>query len=224
MKIIAIGDIHGRDFWRRFIHEPADQLVFVGDYFDPYDVHISPEEEIRNFKAIVALKRERPDQIKLLIGNHDYHYLNGVGQQYSRYNELAAESFTRVLEDSIDVLQICYVYKDLVFNHAGLTKTWCGNNGIDLNNLEQSISLKFASDRKSFGFVRGIGDTDGSDVRQSPIWVRPRQLLVDKLDGFKQVVGHTKQPSHRIRSGVAFIDVAGTALIMEDVDAFDWNL
>lgn len=223
MKIIAIGDIHGRDFWQEFIDELADEIVFVGDYFDAYDVHISPEEEIRNFKAILALKREKPDRVKLLIGNHDYHYLNGVGQQYSRFNESAAAAITAVLEDALDVLQICYVYKDVVFNHAGLTKTWCGNNDIDLENLEQSINQKFISDRKAFGFVRGIGDTDGSNVRQSPIWVRPPQLLVDKLDGFKQVVGHTKQPSHRILSGVAFIDVAGTALIMDNVDTFDWN-
>jgi hypothetical protein len=224
MKIIAIGDIHGRDFWRKFVEEPADQLVFIGDYFDPYDFWITSDEEIENFQAIVALKRENRDLVTLLIGNHDYHYLTGVGQQYSRYNESAAAAIKAVLEEALDVLQICYVYKDVVFNHAGLTKTWSRNNGIDLNNLAQSVNQKFVDDRQTFGFIDGIGDGNGSDVRQSPIWVRPAQLLSDKLSGFKQVVGHTKQPSHQIVSGVAFIDVAGSALIMEDLDTFNWKL
>ncbi len=36
MKIITIGDIHGRDFWKKILEEPMDQLVFIGDYFDSY--------------------------------------------------------------------------------------------------------------------------------------------------------------------------------------------
>jgi hypothetical protein len=223
MKIIAIGDIHGRDFWKRFIQEPTEQLVFVGDYFDPYDFRITPEEEIKNFKEIVTLKRQNKELVTLLIGNHDYHYLRGVNQQYSRYNESAASAITEVLETALDVIQICCVYKDVVFNHAGLTKTWCRNNNIDLDNLEQSVNQKFIVDREAFGFVRGIGDNDGSDVRQSPFWVRPPQLLSDKIDGYKQVVGHTKQPFQRILYDVAFIDVAGSALIMEDLDNFNWK-
>jgi predicted phosphodiesterase len=224
MKIIAIGDIHGREFWRQFIDEPTDQLVFVGDYFDPYEPWITFEEEIENFKEIVALKRDYPKQVKLLMGNHDYHYLPGVEERYSRYNDSGgARKITELLETALDVMQVCYVYKDVVFNHAGLTKTWCRNNNIDLENLEASVNQKFIEDRQAFGFVRGIGDSDGSDVRQSPFWVRPAQLLSDKIDGYKQVVGHTRQPSQRILYDVAFIDVKGSALIMEDVDTFDWK-
>jgi predicted MPP superfamily phosphohydrolase len=223
MKITAIGDIHGRDFWKNFIEEPTDQIVFVGDYFDPYDFWITSEEEIENFKAIISFKREKPDLVTLLIGNHDYHYLHGVNQHYSRYNKSAATAITEVLEDALDMMQVCYVYKDVIFNHAGLTKTWCRNNNIDLNNLEQSLNGKFVEDRQAFGFVYWIEDHNGSDVRQSPLWVRPPQLLSDKVDGYKQVVGHTRQPSHRILQEVAFIDVAGSALIMNNVDTFAWT-
>jgi predicted MPP superfamily phosphohydrolase len=165
MKIIAIGDIHGRSFWKDLTKEPTDQLVFIGDYFDAYDIWITPEEEIANFKDIVTLKRDNPDTVTLLIGNHDYHYLNGVNQHYSRFNDAAAPAIREVLEDALDVMQICYVYNDVVFNHAGLTKTWCHNNNIDLNNLETSVNQKFTKDKRAFGFVRGIGDDDGSDVR-----------------------------------------------------------
>jgi hypothetical protein len=223
MKIIAIGDIHGRDFWKNYIGEPADQLVFIGDYFDPYDFWITAEEEIENFKEIVAVKRNNPNLVKLLIGNHDYHYLHGVHEHYSRYNKSAAAAITEVLEDAIHLLQISYVFKDVAFNHAGLTTTWCSNNNIDLYNLEQSVNEKFIVDRAAFGFVPGIGDYDGSDVRQSPLWVRPPQLLSDRIEGYKQVVGHTRQPFHRVLNDVAFIDVAGVALIMEDAETFNWK-
>ena len=31
-----IGDIHGRDAWKRLVDEDCIN-IFVGDYFDPYD-------------------------------------------------------------------------------------------------------------------------------------------------------------------------------------------
>jgi hypothetical protein len=225
MKIIAIGDIHGRDFWKEVIYEPTDQLVFIGDYFDAFEDNISAATEIENFKEIVTLKRDNPDMVTLLIGNHDYHYLTDPegGEHYSRYQEKAAAAIAEVLEDALNLMQLCHVYKDVVFSHAGLTKTWCMNNGIDLDNLEHSVNHKFLTDPAAFGFIRGIGDDDGSDARQSPIWVRPDQLLDDKIEGFKQVVGHTRQRYHRILYDVAFIDVAGSTLLMEDVDSFDWH-
>jgi len=223
MKIIAIGDIHGRNFWQKYIQEPTDQLIFVGDYFDPYDIWIRPEDEIANFKDIVNIKRDNPDMVTLLIGNHDYHYLSGVQQQYSRYNESSAAAIREVLEEAIDILQICCVYNDTVFNHAGLTKTWCANNQIDLTNLEHSVNQKFVEDRLAFGFIDGIGDENGSDARQSPLWVRPAQLLADKIERYKQVVGHTRQPVQVFQNNVAFIDVAGAALIIEDLDTVDWS-
>lgn len=224
MKIIAVGDIHGRNFWQNFINESYDKLVFVGDYFDPYDSKITPEDEIENFKNILAIKSENPDRVKLLIGNHDYHYLLGTGQMYSRYNVSAASVFSELLENAIHLLQVCYVYRNVVFNHAGLTNTWCHKNNINLLHLEASVNKKFIEERRAFAFLSGIGDTDGSDVRQSPFWVRPAQLLLDKIADYKQVVGHTRQPFHKIINGVAFIDVVGTALIMEDVDSFDWKI
>lgn len=39
MKIVAIGDIHGRDIWEDIVKKEhdADKIVFVGDYFDTRD-------------------------------------------------------------------------------------------------------------------------------------------------------------------------------------------
>jgi predicted phosphodiesterase len=35
MKTIAVGDIHGRDSWKRLAEQESfDQIIFLGDYFD----------------------------------------------------------------------------------------------------------------------------------------------------------------------------------------------
>lgn len=223
MKIIAIGDIHGRDFWKDILQEPMDQLVFIGDYFDSYGEEFTAKKEIENFKQIIEIKRENPDLVTLLIGNHDYHYLSGVNEQYSRYQYAAAADINVVLMEALELMQMCYVYNDIVFNHAGITKTWAQNQDIDLDNLQTSINHKFREDQAAFGFVYGIDDDDGSDRHQSPIWVRPQALLEDKIEGYHQVVGHTIHTAHRIQDGIAFIDVPDQVFRMESADDFDWS-
>jgi len=220
MKIIAIGDIHGRDFWKDIQYEEMDHLVFIGDYFDSYNQEISPADEIRNFQEIVELKRENTEMVSLLIGNHDYHYFEGINQRYERYQFGYETQIRQVLKEAMDVLQMCYVHNSAVFSHAGITKTWCYNNGIDQSNLEQSINDKFLTNKSAFDFLERLGDETGNHKAQSPIWVRPEALLSDKLPGFNQVVGHTRQKVHSIHDGVALIDVAGSLFVMEDVDSY----
>ncbi len=119
----------------------------------PIDERFTPKQEIENFLEIVSIKRGDPDLVTLLIGNHDYHYLSGVDEQYSRYQEGAAGDINAVLMEALDVMQMCYAHKDIVFNHAGITKTWAKNQHIDLDNLQTSINQKFKDDRSAFGFV-----------------------------------------------------------------------
>lgn len=77
-KIIVIGDIHGRNTWMDVINQEVtyDKVIFLGDYFDSKEIF--PRQWIDNFKEIVQLKRNNPDGVVLLIGNHDYHYMRGL--------------------------------------------------------------------------------------------------------------------------------------------------
>ena len=39
MKVLVIGDIHGRKFWRQIIADnisKVDKIIFLGDYLDHY--------------------------------------------------------------------------------------------------------------------------------------------------------------------------------------------
>ena len=77
MKLIALGDIHGRNIWKQILakEDNFDKIVFIGDYFDSKD-GISVLQEIENFKEILELKKKFKDKVVLLFGNHDFHYLN----------------------------------------------------------------------------------------------------------------------------------------------------
>ena len=52
MKTIAIGDIHGLGYWKQILEkERPDRVVFVGDYFDSFN--IPGIDQIHNFKNII---------------------------------------------------------------------------------------------------------------------------------------------------------------------------
>lgn len=71
MKTIAIGDCHGRSFWKLItqIEKDADEIVFLGDYFDSRD-GFTGVEQIHNFKEILEYKESTEKKVTLLIGNH----------------------------------------------------------------------------------------------------------------------------------------------------------
>ena len=169
----------------------------MGDYFDTHD-DISPEQQLSNFNEIVAYKRANMDKVVMLIGNHDYHYMNLVSDNYSGYQRGYAKSFNEAIETALadGLMQMCYTHAHFVFTHAGVTRTWCTNSGIDINlrglELEKAINDLFIKNRIFFSFQ--IGDNfsqSGNDITQPPIWVRPESLLSDMLDDIICVVGHT---------------------------------
>ena len=70
--ILSIGDTHGRGIALQIakdnIHK-VDKIVFIGDYVDSFD--ISPVIILHNLKEIIEFKKQYPDKVVLLLGNHD---------------------------------------------------------------------------------------------------------------------------------------------------------
>jgi predicted phosphodiesterase len=214
MKIIAIGDTHGRTQWQNIVkNETFDKVIFIGDYFDTHE-DISPDQQKENFKNILNFKKENVDKVILLTGNHDFHYLKGIEESYSGYQSWQKTDIQELLQPAInaDLMQMCYVHSNFIFSHAGVTQTWCDNNSIQKENLEQSINDLFKFRPTSFRFTPGKRrDMFGDDVEQSPIWVRPNSLSMDRIEGFIQVVGHTTQRQLRISNDIILIDTIGTS-------------
>lgn len=222
MKIIALGDIHGRSRWEKIASgQTCDKLVFLGDYFDSFT--IPGEEQIRNFQKIVAYKEANPDKVVLLTGNHDNHYLpvaRSINETYSGFQNRYAHLISPLLQQHSDLLQVCYRWEDYLFTHAGVTDTWLNGTGYKGEEMEAYINELFRYKPQKFLF--NGSDPYGDDVTQSPLWVRPQSLKKDAVgpQKLRQVVGHTSMKTlHTVDERFFFIDTLGTSgqyLVIKD--------
>ncbi len=217
MRVIAIGDTHGRDIWKRIgsTEMNFDKMIFIGDYFDTKD-KIYPDKQIDNFNEIIDLKKVFPDKVVLLLGNHDFHYLKNVDETYSGFQYSHRLAIQEVLEKAIEerLLQICYVFQNCLFSHAGFSKTWCAanqlNTSCNCNDFEKNANDLFYTSRQAFKFKMGVNrSSTGDDITQSPIWIRPSSLAEDKIDDYVQVVGHTACEKVKIENDIVMIDTLG---------------
>lgn len=215
MKIVALGDIHGRNIWEEIVKKEnnADKIVFIGDYFDSRE-GIPTNEQIDNFKNILKYKKDNIDKVILLIGNHCFHYLKDAQEKYSGFQTLKFLEINKFLEPAVQLglVVACYTYENYVFTHAGVTNTWCENNNIDVNDLSNSINKTLLENPSAFRFSMGINyDSSGDDVTQSPIWVRIPSLFKDMLSDKIFVFGHTTLKELTIIDNMIGIDVLGTS-------------
>ena len=214
MKLVAIGDIHGRDYWKQIIdqEQDADMFVFVGDYFDSFT--IKGPDQINNFLDIVEFKKQSKVPVILLIGNHDYHYYPGIEDSgTSGYQTLMAPSIKHVVSDNKQYLQAAYQVGEFVFTHAGLSSEWLDDiiPGWDVDSLDATINdlFRFQPNKLAYRSYKQVGSTVygvggyGSETFQGPLWIRPKALMAANKKTLRkqiiQVVGHTPQETIDIK-------------------------
>lgn len=216
MKLIALGDTHGRDDWKEIVKDnpDADKIIFIGDYFDTHE-GINGSVQLYNFKEIAEYKKSNMEKVVLLIGNHDFHYLTPERERYSGFQDMYAVDIREAVSKAIreGLLQMCYSYNKYLFVHAGVTKTWYKAQNIDVSDdISTSINELFSQKLTPFYFTVGKSwNPYGDDVTQTPIWVRPLSLSWDAIDGFTQVVGHTTQMEIVVDEKMILIDTIGTS-------------
>ena len=198
-KLVAIGDIHGRDIWKQILDkEQPDTVVFVGDYFDSFD--IPGLDQIYNFQNIIHWKLNNPQcQVIMLVGNHDHHYFPEIGYSgTSGFQENLYLEIGRVLDENRCHLRMAFKYDDLVFSHAGISPEWLESNGWDGEDMVGFVNDLWHHQPRKFRFVdKGYGQSNhyGDNTFQTPIWIRPKSLMKACKDIKKtmiQVVGHTE--------------------------------
>lgn len=219
MRIIVIGDIHGRNIWKDIVNKESkgrDQrthFVFLGDYFDSFDIPL--EEQIGNFQDILEFCKKHYGI--LLTGNHDYHYLVEGSEYSERYSGFQSKGYPTIhwLLTTAN-LRIVARYKNFLFSHAGITNAWLKSR--NLEHLEDLNDFNL----KEFRFD-GI-DMYGDDVTQGPLWVRPGSLEKDGLREYNgeeiiQVVGHTRQDAIDLDGRNIYCDTleVGEYLIINDL-------
>jgi hypothetical protein len=213
---LAIGDIHGRDGWKRYLDEDFSHYFFVGDYFDSFD--LSFRRQYRNFADIcTAARRDR--RLCLCIGNHDYHYMAGVrNQRYSGFQERNYFRIQEALEENLDLLRVLYVTEDwFIISHAGLSATFMAKAEKQGCRGVEEINDAFLRDRNLLAFDGW--DIFGDDLTQGPLWIRPNSLLADHLPGYSQIVGHTgfaniqEVPLEEEGRKIVFIDTGDAGMV-----------
>ena len=209
-KLVAIGDIHGRDVWKKIVevNKDADRIIFIGDYFDAPSYRrklgSNGEEELKNFSEIFQFKLDNPEQVVLLLGNHDYHYLPGVQDGCVGFQDSMREHFQQALSYAIEDQAVQWIHEEdeFLFSHAGVTKTWFELSKVGSVAEINDLGIRYF-DFNPGPLMNGYGD----EICQTPIWVRPPSLRQDKLDGYIHVVGHTPQPDGiQMDDGICFID------------------
>jgi hypothetical protein len=223
VRIIVISDCHGRDTWKRIVKkETYDKVVFIGDYLDSFN--ITYNEIKTNFNNIIDFKTKNTDKVELLIGNHELHYIPQLGEKYSGFLSYAMFDYSMILLPAIqnELIKVAYSYENLLFTHAGVSKTWCENNDVIVDEtLVQQLNDLLLYTPKVFKFKSGVNRSEyGDDICQSPLWIRPKSLKTDLIDGYIQIVGHTYQENINIDSNIIITDTNNKEYLIYDNGVF----
>lgn len=220
--MIIIPDIHGRTFWREALrnHE-TDDIVFLGDYVDPYPHEgITTPQAIANLKEILAFKHQHPDNVTLLLGNHDLGYLcpdiNMCRHSYEYEDVIEA-----LLADNLSDFVLCtsrqILGKTYIFSHAMLNTYWlelCKQYlHIDYSHPGQiapMLNEAFAAQRpKMFELLAVVSHYRGGDSTfGSIVWsdLDETQIPGAIVDDTYNVFGHTQMNRHLIFPDFACLD------------------
>ena len=201
MKRIIIGDPHGR--WRSvkkiYDYEQPDEVIILGDYFDSFNIDAYEQRE--SYNNIIELRKNHLSQHKgkfdLLIGNHDFHYIDKNFGRCSGWNQLtesqAAYPLCRDYDSEILKFVIIDEINKTIYSHAGVSMNWF-NQWVNPNNLSDINTIE----SRAFCFTyKDGGDFYGSSSYNSPLWIRPEGLRKSPYkdsDGkcWTQVFGHTE--------------------------------
>lgn len=213
-KILVLPDIHGRTFWKKPCEsiDEYDRVIFLGDYLDPYDFEkISRDDAKHNFIEILKLKKEHPDKVVLLLGNHDGPYFSQKYKRLSHYHSRTAPSYMwdelHALYDNTDnTFTLAHVEGGVLFTHAGVVDHWLIDAFYEkYHNLKTAEDVRDIINRilkdENFSALFMVGSfRGGMDRCGSCIWADVHEIFLrcdsedsPLMSGIKQVFGHTMQ-------------------------------
>lgn len=204
MKVAVIGDIHGTTKFLecyKNIQEndsDVDKIIVLGDWFDPY-IDIDLDTMIERYNEFVKIWKS-DNRIVSILGNHDiagYINLNDCTNRTYKYG-VPRQKIAEVIEQNLPESYLTYKIGDYIFSHAGVSQEW-------LNDIAQYTSCNYVDD--IMNCKKGWGNDELSDIctfypydwtgcgdnaHQSCVWIRPKTLYSCAVDGYHQVVAHTR--------------------------------
>jgi len=192
---IIFGDIHGLTLWEKVVDEnPECRYIFLGDYIDPYE-RIAPKQLMNNLEKIIQLKKDRNDDVILLLGNHDLHYFNLNIDQSTRFDNMIAEAARSLFTENLHLFMNAFQDGKRIFTHAGISEEWFFNDfgGNAENNIADQLNNPSKEQLPALyrcGAMRG----GNLDAFGGIFWADIYELN-NPLNGYSQYVGHNRVKS-----------------------------
>lgn len=192
-SMVVIGDVHGLTAWEDIVkRNPSCRILFLGDYVDPYQ-YMSNECVLDNLKKIISLKAEHFDDIILLLGNHDMHYITADIPTGSRFNTQMADKISEVLNDNRSLFTFAHQEGKCIFTHAGISQQWFTDDF--KGDIHRNIAWQLnnpANEQQQAAIFRCGTCRGGLPGDRGGIFWADKDELKKPLQGFTQIVGHNK--------------------------------
>jgi len=205
MKRLVLGDLHGHidKYHLAYDHVQPDEVVCLGDYLDSFDVSLKKQEEAAKEVVEMKMRHKNPESFKILLGNHDFHYLYGWPsiERYSGFSQKTLSWACKWLNGLVRSKAISLAYIDyknkIIYSHAGVSMTWLNDWSMEIYDINSKLDTSRAMCELKFTYGDDGGDSYGTSKHSSCIWIRPKALVGDMYrdqDGvvWEQVVGHTE--------------------------------
>ena len=238
--MIIIPDVHGRSFWRDSVKDNEnEEIVFLGDYVDPYEYEgLKPEDGLLALEDVIKFKEEHPNNVHLLLGNHDCGYI-WESVCSSRRSVRLYKDISYLFKDNLKLFDLAFKKqindKKYLFTHAGVHKVWIDkfidylDVKIDYDNIDfflnNTLHLETYYDALEtflgmYSYFRSyFGPDYGScvwgDVREMSDELPHREA--DKELGYYQIFGHTQlNDKPIIKESFACLDVRRHFILNDD--------
>lgn len=197
MKIIAVGDLHGKDCWKQINPALYDQIIFIGDYVDAKDK--SREAIVENLKTVIHFKLQHPAKVVLLLGNHDIQYLHYPKFDSNGFDAVIQPQLTQLFIEYQNEFQIAWQHDQYLFTHAGVSRKYLGwlqemLEGNFIFYQPPDIAKYFNQIRKTDAHLLYVcgAKRGGFYPHGGPLWADDKETQHDHIEGFHQVVGHSR--------------------------------
>jgi hypothetical protein len=205
-RILTIPDTHARTNWYGAIDkhfDSVDKVVFLGDYCDPYFL-ASYRHILGELNKIISLKKEYPDKVELLIGNHDIHYIDNSSRA-ERYDFHLYSRLHKIFMDNLSLFKMAYQDSNYLWTHAGVSVHWFnkyqdifaehyGLNDDDTN-LGDVFNKMFRSPDEDIlcevGNIRMRKEYD-ENWTGGILWADKSETIDSYMPEYHQIVGHSQ--------------------------------
>lgn len=122
-NINFIGDTHGLNIIpliTKLLTTENEKVVLIGDYFDSFMFSI--EQQITVFKDLIKLKKLFPNDLTILLGNHDVHYFDNT-VKCSGFNKKIKFQIQEIIINNFNLFNVTYKIpnKNVLVSHSGIT-------------------------------------------------------------------------------------------------------